>query len=219
MTSSEHAVVDQWHRGAREDTLLKISSLSHYHPPHLYLWNLIFSNTASFFLVFFSYKLESLTLTGTYNWGCLWTSLTMLTCYHRASESAIPVGFGGVVTKQVSLSIKVLRWRGLYPPPFRISFHTGRGSAGGITLNKQTFKHKVKWLCPPLVIYHGILNLMVCSDLALIEHSVKSQQCIWVWTQVRDIFVRWIIGVTDHVCHLSVMFLPTQVNCSGWVDL
>lgn len=64
----------------------------------------------------------------------------MLVCYHRAAQSAIPVGFGGVVTKQAAFVINVLMWRysGLYPPPFRLGFHTGRGRAAGLTLNKHS---------------------------------------------------------------------------------
>lgn len=64
----------------------------------------------------------------------------MLVCYHRAAQSAIPVWGGGVVTKQVALLRNVLMWRysGLYPPPFRLGFHTGRGCAVGITLNKHS---------------------------------------------------------------------------------
>lgn len=64
----------------------------------------------------------------------------MLVCYQRAAQSAIPVGGGDVVTKQVALLINVLMWRysGLYPPPFRLGFHTGRGCAVGLTLNKHS---------------------------------------------------------------------------------
>ena len=64
----------------------------------------------------------------------------MLVCYHRAAQSAISVGGGCVVTKQVALLINVLMWHysGLYPPPFRLGFHTGRGCAVGITLNKHS---------------------------------------------------------------------------------
>lgn len=63
----------------------------------------------------------------------------MLVCYHKASQSAIPVGGKRVVMKQVALLINVLMWRysGLYPPPFRLGFHTGRRCAVGITLNKH----------------------------------------------------------------------------------
>lgn len=64
----------------------------------------------------------------------------MLVCYHRAAQSAILVAGGVVLTKQVALLINVLMWRhsGLYPPPFRLGFHTGRGCAVGITLNKHS---------------------------------------------------------------------------------
>lgn len=64
----------------------------------------------------------------------------MLVFYFKAAQSAIPVQDGGVETKQVALSINVLMWHysGLYPPPFRLGFHTGRGCAVGITLNKHS---------------------------------------------------------------------------------
>lgn len=67
----------------------------------------------------------------------------MLVCCHRAAQSAMPGGAGGAgggdLTKQVALLINVLMWRysGLYPPPFRLGFHTGRGCALWITLNKH----------------------------------------------------------------------------------
>lgn len=64
----------------------------------------------------------------------------MLICYYRAAQSAIPVGGRGVAINQVALLINVLmgHYSGLYPPPFRLSFHTGRGCAVGITLNKHS---------------------------------------------------------------------------------
>lgn len=60
--------------------------------------------------------------------------------YHRAAQSAILMGGGSVVTNQVALLIDVLmgHYSGLYPPPFRLGFHTGRGCAVGITLNKHS---------------------------------------------------------------------------------
>lgn len=65
----------------------------------------------------------------------------MLVCYLWAAQSATPVRAGGAVTKQTACIVNVLMWRysGLYPPPFRLGFHTGRGCAEGITLiNIQT---------------------------------------------------------------------------------
>lgn len=71
-----------------------------------------------------------------------WTSLTMLVCHHhRAEHGAVPGGgsSGGVVMKQNASLINVSMWHysGLYPPPFRIGFHTGRGRVVGISLNKH----------------------------------------------------------------------------------
>lgn len=64
----------------------------------------------------------------------------MLACYHRAAQGAIAVGGEGAVTIQVALLINVLmgHYSGLYPPPFRLGFHTGRECAAGITLNKHS---------------------------------------------------------------------------------
>lgn len=79
----------------------------------------------------------------------------MLVCYHRAAQSAIPVVGKGVVMKQVALLVNVLMWRysGLYPPPFRLGFHTGRGCAVGITLNKHS-----KSVLPGSVLVFGSLS-------------------------------------------------------------
>lgn len=76
----------------------------------------------------------------------------MLECHHRAAQSAIPVGGGCVVTKQVALLINVLMWHysGLYPPPFRLGFHTGRERAVGISLNKHSNR-----ILPDCVIVFG----------------------------------------------------------------
>lgn len=109
------------------------------------LWNLTFSNTASFFFYSVIGDTRSLisapSLSGPSSaWGCFSTNLTMLVCYHRAAQSAILMGGGNVVTNQVALLIDVLmgHYSGLYPPPFRLGFHTGRGCAVGITLNKHS---------------------------------------------------------------------------------
>lgn len=79
----------------------------------------------------------------------------MLVCCYRAAQSAIPFRGGGVVNKQVALLINVLMWRysGLYPPPFRLGFHTGRGCAVGKPLNKQTEYH--------LTLSHGLVIIGV----------------------------------------------------------
>lgn len=63
----------------------------------------------------------------------------MLLSYHRAVQSALPGLGGSVETHQVALLINVMmgHFSGLYPPPFRLGFHTGRGRAVGITLNKH----------------------------------------------------------------------------------
>ncbi len=81
----------------------------------------------------------------------------MRVCYHRAAQSAIPVWAGCFVTKQVALLINVLMWHysGLYPPPFRLGFHTGRGCAVGKTLNKHSNNLLADCVC--VFIVEGII--------------------------------------------------------------
>lgn len=64
-------------------------------------------------------------------------SVIMLACCWCAEQSAIAAGCRRV--KHIALLVNVLVWHysGLYPPPFRLAFHTGRACAAGITLNKQ----------------------------------------------------------------------------------
>lgn len=52
----------------------------------------------------------------------------------------MPAGGGGDVTKRGAFVRDVLMWRysGLYPPPFRLAFHTGSACAVGMTLNKPS---------------------------------------------------------------------------------
>lgn len=64
----------------------------------------------------------------------------MFKCYHGATQLAITDSGGGVLSNQLAFLINVLmgHYSGLYPPPFRLGFHTGRGCAVGITLNKHS---------------------------------------------------------------------------------
>lgn len=115
------------------------------HPLVFALWTLKFSKTACFFfysLIGVTCPLFSapLLLDRLFPGVVLGTSFTMLVCYHRAAQSGITVGGEGVVTKQVAFFINVLMWHysGLYPPPFRLHFHTGRWCEVGITLIKHS---------------------------------------------------------------------------------
>lgn len=140
--------------------------LSQHHPPHLFsLWNLIFSQTASFFKTVIGYScslVSTPSLSGPSSaWGCFWSSVTMLLSYRRAAQSAL-LGLGGSVeTHQVALLINVMmgHFSGLYPPPFRLGFHTGRGCAVGITLNKHL--NTISPDCLFLVIYWRVTCLFL----------------------------------------------------------
>lgn len=61
-------------------------------------------------------------------------------CDYRGTERALRHWGRGVLTAQVAFLLSVLmgHYSGLYPPPFRLGFHTGRGCAVGITLNKHS---------------------------------------------------------------------------------
>ena len=116
----------------------------------------------------------------------------MLVCYHRAAQSAIPAGGGCVVTKQVALLINVLMWHysGLYPPPFRLGFHTGRGCAEGITLNKHSNS-----VLPDCVAVFGsfIVEGIICSPVVFRPESVNTSYLSQVGQfdlQQRDVHLK-----------------------------
>lgn len=136
--ATSRRLTDQHPLQRRADILYSI--FQYYSLPHHHLWNIIiihiYSQTTLFF--FYIYTIIGLTVSDL----SYWTSLTMLVCHHhRAEHGAVPGGgsSGGVVMKQNASLINVSMWHysGLYPPPFRIGFHTGRGRVVGISLNKH----------------------------------------------------------------------------------
>lgn len=80
----------------------------------------------------------------------------MLLSYRRAVQSALPGLGGSVETHQVALLINVMmgHFSGLYPPPFRLGVHTGRGRAVGITLNKH-----LNTISPDCLFIHNIFTI------------------------------------------------------------
>lgn len=120
----------------------------------------------------------------------------MLVCYHRAAQSAISVGGGCVVTKQVALLINVLMWHysGLYPPPFRLGFHTGRGCAVGITLNKHSNTILLAVSQSLVLVLQRESILFSCSDLELIlinNFYVEPNLFLFVDNTIIQISIYW----------------------------
>lgn len=137
----------------------------------------------------------------------------MFKCYHRAAQPAVTAWGGGVLSYQLAALVSVLmgHYSGLYPPPFRLGFHTGRGCAVGITLNKHlntntllclsvslhfyTDLH-VKWFkicfhyCSVGCLWSGLLSNFCSLQVGLSEMS--SSACLPAWCNSISVCV-WIL--------------------------
>lgn len=104
-------------------------------------------------------------------WRFVRTGLIVLVCYLETTQSAIPMQSEGVETKHVALSINVLMWRysGLFPPPFRLGFHIGRGVRSGNN-NKHSNDS-----APSLVLYYSCNSLLSFYSLQLKGSSSKNR--------------------------------------------